>query len=380
MGVKGFDDRQVPVAIGSLLIVIAVMVCIILFGKTTKIPTKETTTTPDVPVTTEQNQTTTTTTTEYTRATTEAQEYRNTGSIIIQGNRAMEIWGKNEPGLLRYTGYICSFAEKVSNATVYMLLAPTSIEFYGPEDYHTGKNSQKAGIKVAYDAVTASNVKTVDAYKEIERYVDEEYIYFRTDHHWTARGAYHAYVAFSKVAGFEPIPLEGRKSGKFDTFLGTLYAWSNKPAALSNDPDYLEYFYPKTETTAFRYPNGFIRDEEAISMEVVNENPMGGKYTCFIEGDNPVTKITTGANTGRKVVLIKESYGNSFAPYLCDHFDEVWVIDPRKVNEKSNEIDLASFVLTHDITDVVFLNYMFAPTTPDYVNPLKKLIGIQTDA
>jgi len=373
MSVKGFDKKQVPIAIGSLVVVVAIMICILIFGKTTTIPTAETTA-DSKEQTTVQDQTTTTTTTEYTRATTVAQEYKNTGAIIVQGNRAMEIFGKNEPGMKRYAGYISAFAEKVPNVNVYMLLAPTSIEFYGPEEYHTGDRSEKTAMEVAYAAVTAKNVKTVNAYKELERYVDEEYVYFRTDHHWTARGAYHAYVAFSKVAGFDSIPLEGRKSGKFDTFVGTLYAWSGA-SILKEDPDYLEYFYPKTETTAVRYPNGYIRDEEAISMQVINENPPSGKYTCFIEGDNPVTKITTKAGTGKKIVVLKESYGNSFVPYLCDHYDEVWVIDPRKVNENANEIDLATFVRTYGITDVMFINYMFAATTPQYIDPLNKLLG-----
>ncbi|MDO5448620.1 MAG: DHHW family protein [Clostridia bacterium] len=374
MSVKGFDQKQVPIAIASLVVVVAIMVCILVFGKTTSIPTLETTTESSKEEQTTEESTTKETTTEYTRATTQAQEFKNTGAIIVQGNRAMEIFGKNENGLKRYAGYISTFAEKVPNVTVYMMLAPTSIEFYGPEEYHTGDRSQKKGMEVAYAAVTAKNVKTVNIYKELERYVDEEYVYFRTDHHWTARGAYHAYVAFSKVAGFDSIPLEGRKTGKFDTFVGTLYAWSGA-SILKENPDYLEYFYPVTETTAYRYPNGYIRDEEAIPMQVINENPPSGKYTCFIEGDNPVTKISTNAGTGRKIVVIKESYGNSFAPYLCDHYDEVWVIDPRKVNESANEIDLASFVNKYGITDVMFLNYMFAATSPQYIDPFNKLLG-----
>lgn len=375
MSVKGFSKEQTPIAIGSVFVVIAIMICILVFGKTTSIPT-ETTKAPsgDTKQTTGEKLSTTTTT-EYKRKSTEAQEYKNTGSIIVQGTRAMEIFGKNEAGLTRYAGYISTFAEKVPKVNVYMLLTPTSIEFYGPEEYHTDKRSQKKGIEVAYKAVTAKNVKTVDAYKELERYVDDEYVYFRTDHHWTTRGAYHAYIAFSKVAGFKALPLEGRKSGKFDTFYGTLYAWSGSPQILKDNPDYLEYFFPFAETNAVRYPNGYARDDEAIPMKVINENPPSGKYTCFIEGDNPVTKITTNAGTGRKIVLIKESYGNSFAPYLCDHFDEVWVIDPRKVNESANEINLVSFVKEHGITDVIFLNYMFAATSPQYIDPFNKLLG-----
>lgn len=373
MSTRGFDKKQIPIAIGSVFVVFAIMICIIIFGKTTGKPEPETTDKtykePDT------SQTTKATTTEYTRATTQPQEFKNTGAIIVQGDRAMEIFGLNTNGMKRYAGYICAFAEKVPDINVYMLIAPTSIEFYGPEEYHTGKRSEKAGIDAAYDAITAKNVKGVNAYKELERYVDEEYVYFRTDHHWTTRGAYHAYVAFSKVAGFKPTKLEDHEKGQFDTFVGTLYAWSGA-AILKEKPDYLEYFYPLHETTAVRYPNGLIKDEEAIPMKVINENPSVGKYTCFIDGDNPVTKIVTNAGTGRKIVMIKESYGNSFAPWLCDNFDEVWVIDPRKVNEKANELDLKTFCNQYGITDVLFLNYIFACTNDQSYTPeLNRLLG-----
>ncbi|MBO4446361.1 MAG: hypothetical protein J5782_05385 [Clostridia bacterium] len=374
MSTKGFDPKQIPIAIGSVFVVVAIMICIIIFGKTTSIPKDNTDTTKNYkePGTSE---TTKATTTEYTRASTTASEYKNTGAIIVQGDRAMEIFGLNENGMKRYAGYICAFAEKVPDINVYMLIAPTSIEFYGPEEYHTDRRSQKAGIEAAYGAITAKNVKGVDAYKELNRYVDEEYVYFRTDHHWTTRGAYHAYVAFSKTAGFKPTKLEDHEKGQFDTFVGTLYAWSGA-SILKEKPDYLEYFFPICETTAVRYPNGYIKDEEAIPMKVINENPAVGKYTCFIDGDNPVTKITTTANTGRKIVVIKESYGNSFVPWICDNFDEVWVIDPRKVNEKANEIDLKSFCNEYGITDVLFLNYIFACTNDQsYIPEFNRLLG-----
>ena len=102
MSVKGFDKKQIPIAIGSLVVVIAIMVCILVFGKTTSIPTLETTTEKSAEKTTaKKEKASTTTTTEYTRATTVPQEYKNTGAIIVQGNRAMEIFGKNENGLKR---------------------------------------------------------------------------------------------------------------------------------------------------------------------------------------------------------------------------------------------------------------------------------------
>ena len=84
------------------------------------------------------------------------------------------------------------------------------------------------------------------------------------------------------------------------------------------------------------------------------------KYLAFLGGDHGVTKITTDAPGNRSIVVIKESYANAFVPWLCNNYKTVYVIDPRQIN-----VNLANFVKTNSIDEVLFLNYMFIPTNPN---------------
>lgn len=375
--IKGFDKNQIPMAIASVLIVVAAMMAILLFGEDTgpSVKPQDEVTQPQTTEQTEpvsENDTTkeavSESTTVATTTTTQEMQYSVQSSIILQGDRAMEIYGVAPNSLKSYATVISDFAKRVPKANIYVLLAPTSIEFYGPESYRTGSRSQARGIEIAYGALTGENVKSVDALSEIQKHTSE-YVYFRTDHHWTARGAYHAYTAFCKTAGLTPTKLEDHKTGRIDGFVGTMYTYTSAQV-LADNPDYVEYFYPLSEATGMIYTDATMangRSMKIITETVSNRN----KYLTFLEGDNPLEKITTSNKNGKKIAIIKESYGNAFAPFLIDHYEEVYVIDPRKV-----EMDLKSFVFEQGITDVLFINYPFVPSNPTYRNAFDKMLAV----
>lgn len=380
--IKGFDKNQTSTAIASVLVVVAAMMAILLFGENTgpSVKPQDEVTEPQTSEQTEpvsesdttkeavSESTTLPETTAPTTTTTQAMQYSVQSSIILQGDRAMEIYGVATNSLKSYATVISDFAKRVPKANVYVLLAPTSIEFYGPESYRTGSRSQAKGIGIAYGALTGENVKSVDALSEIQKHTSE-YVYFRTDHHWTARGAYHAYTAFCKTAGLTPTKLEDHKAGRIDGFVGTMYTYTSAQV-LADNPDYVEYFYPLSEATGMIYTDATMangRSMKIITETVSNRN----KYLAFLEGDNPLEKITTSNKNGKKIAIIKESYGNAFAPFLIDHYEEVYVIDPRKV-----EMDLKSFVFEQGITDVLFINYPFVPSNPTYRNSFDKMLAV----
>lgn len=382
--IKGFDKNQIPMAIASVLVVAAAMMAILLFGENTgpRVKPQDEVTEPQTSEQTEplsESDTTKEAVTESTTApitettaptttTTQAMQYSVQSSIILQGDRAMEIYGVAQNSLKSYATVISDFAKRVPKANVYVLLAPTSIEFYGPESYRTGSRSQAKGIGIAYGALTGENVKSVDALSEIQKHTNE-YVYFRTDHHWTARGAYHAYTAFCKTAGFTPTKLEDHKTGRIDGFVGTMYTYTSAQI-LADNPDYVEYFYPLSEATGMIYTDATMangRSMRIITETVSNRN----KYLAFLEGDNPLEKITTSNKNGKKIAIVKESYGNAFAPFLIDHYEEVYVIDPRKV-----DMDLKSFVFEQGITDILFINYPFVPSNPTYRNAFDKMLAV----
>lgn len=294
-------------------------------------------------------------------------EIQTRGYVIIDQTRkaAMELYTADSRNK-DYAAVMNALAAKLPKSQVYVLLAPTSIEFYSPDKYHSGNQSQKKGIAMAYDAMN-NNIKKVDAYSQIARHTSE-YIYFRTDHHWTARGAYYGYTAFAKAAGLTPKPLSSYQSGKIDGFVGSLYG-ATQNEILKNNPDYVEYFLPQTNAVGVYSYDAAMTNQiplEIVRTEVQNSN----KYLAFIQGDTPVAKITTDNKNGKKVIVVKESYGNALVPFLIENYEEIYVTDPRKI-----DMNLPAFIEEHGIQDVLMVNYAFAPYNSGYMKSLKKMVG-----
>ncbi len=94
------------------------------------------------------------------------------------------------------------------------------------------------------------------------------------------------------------------------------------------------------------------------------------KYLAFIQGDTPLSKIVTDQKNGKKILVIKDSYGNALVPFLVDNYEEIYVLDPRNI-----ETDLSSFVKTHGIQDVLLVNYSLIGGNTSYLKALDKMIG-----
>ncbi len=365
--IKPFAKDQTIPAICAAVGVLLVLVLILLFGQSRS---AQTATVGDVPAA---NQTAVEGADIQKGGTVEVPSNKNDYSVdstvIIQGNRAMEIFSVSQKWLTRYGENINTFASTVPNSHVYVLLAPTSVEFYGPDDYKTKNHLFETAIDYAYTPMKASNITAIDCRDTMARHTDE-YIYLRTDHHWTATGAYYAYVTFCRAAGLEYPKLSEYKSGEIEGFVGSLYS-KTQEAVLKNDPDTVKYYFPLTKSTGHAYDTAALTGGR--TAKVINTN-VSSKYAylCFIEGDNPILKYDTENHNGKSILMVKESYGNAFAPFLTDNYETVYVVDPRKV-----DLNLTSFVQQHGIDDVLFLNYAFAPSNPTYRNAFEKMLGVR---
>ena len=296
------------------------------------------------------------------------QDYNVDNTVIIQGDRAMEIFTASNKWLTRYGEDVNAFAKTVPNSRVFALLAPTAVEFYGPDDYRNGTNSFETAVDYAYTPMTASNITTVNCRDRLAKHTDE-YIYLRTDHHWTATGAYYAYVTFCKQAGLTAPKLSEYKTGEIEGFVGSLYAQTQEDV-LKRNPDTVKYYHPLHASTGEAFESAAMTNGRPV--KVVNTG-VSSKYAylCFIEGDNPLLRFKTEVHNNKSILVVKESYGNAFAPFLTDNYEVVYVVDPRKV-----ELNLTAFVQNNKIDDVLFLNYAFAPSNPTYRNAFEKMLGV----
>lgn len=286
-------------------------------------------------------------------------------SVIEIGDRVMEPYGNAYKNMKAYADTLNALKATMPDTKVYCLMAPTAVEFYAPSKYNAGiSKSQYEGMCYIYENL--KDIIPVNVYSEVAAHTDE-YLYFRSDHHWTARGAYYAYRAFAKVADFTPVDKDTLQTGTLSPFLGSLYRYT-KSTSLENNPDYVEYFLPPVDTTATASDTDAAMSD-SYSVKVVNtETPSSNKYLAFVGGDHGVVKITTQAQSDKSIVIIKESFGNAFAPWLCANYKTVYVLDPRLLT-----LNLADFVKTNSIDEVLFLNYMFIPSNPKFMTALNNM-------
>ena len=136
------------------------------------------------------------------------------GTIYIDGDNAMDIPTANNEVIDSYADAVNNLSQALgSDVRTISLVTPNSGEFYSPESFHTGSHSQKEMIERCYGAMN-DNIVTVDAYSALRNHADE-YIYFRTDHHWTALGAYYAYTQSARLrastrfrwSSLRPVPM-----------------------------------------------------------------------------------------------------------------------------------------------------------------------------
>lgn len=306
-------------------------------------------------------------------------DFLNNGILVngvdMYGEKAgIMLFGGNDTQGERYAKLISSCKRELGDSVnVYNMVVPTSVEFYLPKKYGKYSNSEKDEIDFIYSKLT-DGVIPVDAYSVLAEHKDE-YIYFRTDHHWSDLGAYYAYTAFCGAIGQTPPALDTYTvKTKDEPYVGSLFGYTND-ITLKNNPDTFTYYMTKSDFTA----ESFYYDTlaSAGANPIYHEYAKGsGMYGMFLGSDSMHIKIksSAGANrTGRKIVMFKESYGNAFAPFLIDSFDEIYIIDIRYFGK--NAVD---YIKEVGATDVLFINNVFAANTKMLIDGMERMLTSPT--
>ncbi len=298
-------------------------------------------------------------------------EVQQLSAIIVAGDSAYEYYGYSEDcaiGFVSCVNKLDSLANPTGN--VYTMIIPTSMDIT-LNDSVRAEITNTADQKAAIDLFNKSfkNCVPVDGIYAAERLHRNEYTYFRTDHHWTALGAYYAYEQFALEKGIAPIPLATYPVRSFTGFLGTFYASSGQNPSLKENPDTVTAYMPFNNVECSIIPK---TGEGSMSWPVINDVEDYGsslKYLTFIGGDNALTTITNLDNPdGGVCIVIKDSYGNAFVPFLIPHYSTVYVIDPRHYNGS-----LSDFCSDKEIEDVIFLVNISCTRNYTYLDSLQDL-------
>jgi hypothetical protein len=176
-------------------------------------------------------------------------------------------------------------------------------------------------------------------------------VYYRTDHHWTSRGAYIAYRAWAESRSLTPLRED---DFNVNTVSEGFYGTNASKAALPwTAPDRMEIFTPKNAppltmtVESGKNTEATVVTDSLYKAEFLAERD---KYAYFLGGNNPVVTIDTGNENGRTLLVLKDSFAHCFAPFLTAHFERVILVDPRY-----HRSGLERFFTENEITDVLFL-------------------------
>lgn len=183
-----------------------------------------------------------------------------------------------------------------------------------------------------------------------------EEIYYRTDHHWTTRGAYYGFCLWMESVGMEPPGEEEYwRETATEEFLGTIHSKLNLPM----EPDRIELWMPEEEARGSGgegrytvYYDGLTAPHKSLYEPGKLEGR--DKYAVFLDGNHALTEIVNerpGAGAvSRRLLIVKDSYAHCFAPFAAPYFERVYMADLRYFNQK-----LSSFIEEQSVTDILVL-------------------------
>ncbi len=280
------------------------------------------------------------------------------GGVYVVGSAGYEMY--NYVGSLaeKYQSTVNAVADSLSGVSqVYAMAIPLSSGITLPDELFSdipGSDQTQAEKDIL--AGMGQNVKTIPLHDVMMSH-RTEYIYFRTDHHWTALGAYYAYVQFCTAKGITPHNLSDYEVSQFPGFLGSFYNDGGKPDAMKNDPDTVNAYHPVSATASMKYgdnENSTLTGGQVIFDESTASASL--KYGTFIMGDNPFTVIENPeVSNGESCIVVKESFGNAFVPFLVDHYQTVYVVDYRYYSGSVTQL-----ARDKGVKDVLFVNNLSA--------------------
>lgn len=239
---------------------------------------------------------------------------------------------------------INSFFNEHSNLNTNIMLVPTAtkvLEEYLPP--FSVNDDELALIDKVFSQLNESIIK-INPYNALYENKDN-YVYYKTDHHWTSNGAYIAYTEFCKALG-----LTAKSKDEFDIvnvtdkFYGSL---SSKIGVLGNTSDSIELYVPKYSPMVVNYISEQFKSSTLFKSEALNTKD---KYEVFTGGNHPLINIKSTGDPSKKLLLIKDSYANCFLPFLTSHYGEIFVVDLRYYYDNINTL-----IENNSITDLLFL-------------------------
>lgn len=284
----------------------------------------------------------------------------DTGMVV----RAIEPYRGNPDNGIGYADVINRYKQTFPHVNVYCMVIPNAVAFYCPDSVQSWTCAERPAINDILSRLSA-DVHAVDIYDTLQAHASEP-IYSRTDHHWAPLGAYYAAKHFAQVGGLDFKDLTAYEPRTIRNYVGSMYTFS-RDKAVKDAPEDFVYYVPRdsdftaTHITYKRQSKKVGRrrwkrfltasEPEPFSFFRNYEDGDGNAYCTFMGGDTNTTSVTTAIRNNRRLLILKDSYGNALPPYLFSSFEEIHVVDCRYFLQ-----NMVDFVNSHAITDILFAN------------------------
>ncbi len=283
------------------------------------------------------------------------------GRLLVTDDRVMEIYKADKQAQDEYIDMVDFYAKKLPESIkMYSMIIPTQIDFM--PFYNTVGDSEKAAIDYLYDNFN-DRVKNINVYDSLKAHFEQgEYVYFRTDHHWTQLGAYYAYHKMAEAMDFMPLYINEFEKGEVKDFTGYLYSQAEAPY-LYDHRDTIEYYKNALNDIPFDCMTySYIPGQAFPYTGKMFDLSRGTSYTMFLGGDQPYIEINTNGATKKTLLMLKDSYSNALIPWLASSYSKILVIDARTFDQTITKI-----LNTTPIDDFLITNYILGTNFRDYI-------------
>ena len=241
---------------------------------------------------------------------------------------------------------IKSFSESHSKIPVRMMLVPDAANVLNHSLPSLAKPEDQTQMFSMVRKDLGDSVEWIDVSTELNKHKTEK-IYYKTDHHWTTLGAFYAFQAAAPSLG-----IEGDLSGKYvsyavsDSFNGML---ASKSGVNLGEKEQIDIYVPTEEDTDLIID---YVDEGKRSTSLYDSSKLKEKdqYTVFLGGNSSLLDIRTVSTSTKRLLLVKDSFANSFIPFLTPYYREIVVVDPRYYSGTINDL-----MDSYRISEVLFL-------------------------
>lgn len=241
---------------------------------------------------------------------------------------------------------IKSFSESQSKIPVRMMLVPDAANVLNHSLPSLAKPEDQTQMFSMVRKDLGDSVEWIDVSTELNKHKTEK-IYYKTDHHWTTLGAFYAFQAAAPSLG-----IEGDLSGKYvshavsNSFNGML---ASKSGVNLGEKEQIDIYVPTEEDTDLIVD---YVDEGKRSTSLYDSSKLKEKdqYTVFLGGNSSLLDIRTVSTSTKRLLLVKDSFANSFIPFLTPYYREIVVVDPRYYSGTINDL-----MDSYRISEVLFL-------------------------